>query len=126
MRLKKHIVADFETVPLIKYLKFYNHNIDTEDKTFIKKILNTSNLNLTNNNGDTILHYISRMQPKSLYIPLLLSCGSDPYIKNKNGDTAMQYIDSIFGILCAKKENEEILITMKSNISKNIIKKTRL
>ena len=125
-RFEKHLEADSETVPLIKYLKFYNHNIDTEDKTFIKKIFTTPNINLTNDHGDTILHYISRIKPKSLYIPLLLSCGANPYIKNKNGETAMQYIDSVYGVLCAKKENEEILMTMKSNISADISKKVRL
>lgn len=125
-RFEKHLEADSETVPLIKYLKFYNHNIDTEDKTFIKKIINTKDINLTNDYGDTILHYISRIKPKSLYIPLLLSCGANPYIKNKNGETAMQYIDNMFAVLCAKKENKEILMTMKSNISANISKKARL
>lgn len=125
-RFEKHLEADSETVPLIKYLKFYNHNIDTEDKTFIKKIINTKDINLTNDYGDTILHYISRIKPNSLYIPLLLSCGANPYIKNKNGETSMQYIDSVYGVLCAKKENEEILMTMKSNISADISKKVRL
>lgn len=38
----------------------------------------------------------------------------------------MQYIDNMFAVLCAKKENKEILMTMKSNISANISKKARL
>lgn len=38
----------------------------------------------------------------------------------------MQYIDNIFAVLCAKKENEEILTTMKPNICTNISKKSRL
>lgn len=125
-RFKRHLEADSETVPLIKYLKFYNHNIDTEDKTFIKKIINTKDINLTNDYGDTILHYISRIKPKSLYIPLLLSCGADPYIKNNKGETPLLYIDNIFKVLYTKKEKEEIFTAMQSNISSNIIKKSRI
>lgn len=122
-RFEKHLEADSETVPLIKYLKLYNHNIETEDKTFIRKIINTKDINLTNDYGDTILPYISRIKPNSLYIPLLLSCGADPHIKNKIGETPILYIDSLFSILCAKKEKEELLKIINTQ---NLIKKRRL
>lgn len=106
--LKSMKKKESENVELIKILKFNPEILDEHNEAFVKRIIETININEKNNEGQTILSYIANISPSSLYIPLLINCGADPYIIDNNNKSILEKIEKYYKIVLVKNEKNYI------------------
>ncbi|XP_040292249.1 ankyrin repeat domain-containing protein 22 [Bufo bufo] len=60
-----------------------------QNERLIRLLLNAGvNVNATDYEGNTALHYACKMKNQSI-VPILLEAKADPYIKNKDGETSI-------------------------------------
>lgn len=106
--LKSMKKKESENVELIKILKFNPEILNEHNEAFIKRIIETININEKNNEGQTILSYIANISPSSLYIPLLINCGADPYIVDNNNKSILEKIEKYYKIVLVQNEKKHI------------------
>lgn len=66
-----------------------------QNERLIKLLLKTRvNVNATDSEGNTALHYACRMKSQNI-IPLLLEANADPSLKNKDGETSIDIAERL-------------------------------